>query len=361
MPFTLDFSKPDVFLSSHNRLVRMAISIDDALANSEEFLSAYDILKINPCKESLTNNREYSDFRKVVAALRKYLGKNFESINLPGKLKAYRYAENYYDSELPNRNPFGLRRKITKNIGLEDYIKKMNNLLDFIPQVLLQDIFSNTELILSIEKSNKNKDSFLAPETPLLLSGVVFLPEIYAAIQSKKVLWIKYAKGYKDSVEQRFHPHFLKEYNGRWYAIGIIEAEHDGKLEFFHKSLIALDRIEDLDELEEKQKETPKISYIEYFRDIVGVTHVKGAQLEEVLIKVKNEYVFNLIKTKKIHSSQKEEINDGEHIIKLLVRPNKELETKILSFGSALEVIYPESLRNKIILEINLMKKNYFP
>ena len=46
------------------------------------------------------------------------------------------------------------------------------------------------------------------------------------------------------------------------------------------------------------------------------------------------------------------------HIIKLMVRPNKELEARIFSYGNQVEVLKPEWLRRQIAEKIeNLLKK----
>ena len=99
------------------------------------------------------------------------------------------------------------------------------------------------------------------------------------------------------------------------------------------------------------------IDFNEYFKDIVGVTLPEDHPVaEEVLLKF-DEARFPYVVNKPIHPSQ--EIEDEEQrIIKLTVRPNKELEARIFSYGNQVEVLKPEWLRRQIAEKIeNLLKK----
>lgn len=77
---------------------------------------------------------------------------------------------------------------------------------------------------------------------------------------------------------------------------------------------------------------------------------------EEVLLQF-DEARFPYVVNKPIHPSQ--EVKDEEQrIIKLMVRPNKELEARIFSYGNQVEVLKPEWLRRQIAEKIeNLLKK----
>lgn len=359
MPFILDFSKPGVFSATNNRLVKMAIKIDDALVNNANFITAYDIIGLDEKKDKLSAYPEYNDFRKVIVAMKNYLGDNLETQIIKGNLKGFRYAENLYGQSECNRNPFGTMRKVTKNISLNEFVTKLKGMIDFIPEILLNNIFQGTNILLELEGKATYREDFISPETPFLLSGIEYLPEIYSAIERKKVLWLRYSRRYKSSIEQRLHPHYLKEYNGRWYVCGTIEIDSERKSNLYENALIALDRIEDLDEIEESFIDVKKGHYKDYFKDIIGVTHQQDAKTEHITLKVTNPYVFNLLKTKKLHSSQEEEIKKREFFIHLKLKPNRELITKILSYGKALQVVSPVSLRDKIVKEIEGMISLY--
>ena len=81
--------------------------------------------------------------------------------------------------------------------------------------------------------------------------------------------------------------------------------------------------------------------------------------VEEVLLKF-DPARFPYIVSKPIHSSQKI-VNEEEYTLSLNVRPNKELEAQIFSFGHQVEVLKPEWLRQQIAGKIAETYKKYFP
>ena len=147
-----------------------------------------------------------------------------------------------------------------------------------------------------------------------------------------------------------FHPQFIKEYNGRWFVFG------EANREPYQAYNVPLDRI--VGEVCEvngmEYISAPKGFYQDYFNNIVGVTHEKGAKVEEVIIRTKTEYQHGLLLTKPLHHSQKEVMPFGEHEdgnygeVRLTIEPNRELRGRILLYGENLEVISPLSLREQI-------------
>ena len=98
----------------------------------------------------------------------------------------------------------------------------------------------------------------------------------------------------------------------------------------------------------------PKGFYQEFFNNIIGVTHEKGAKVEDVIIRTKTEYQHGLLLTKPLHHSQKETMPFGEHEdgnygeVRLTIEPNRELRGRILLYGNNLEMISPLTLREQI-------------
>ena len=99
----------------------------------------------------------------------------------------------------------------------------------------------------------------------------------------------------------------------------------------------------------------PKGFYLDFFKNIIGVTHEKEAKVEQVVIRTKTEYQHGLLLTKPLHHSQKETLPFGEHEdgmygeVKLTIEPNRELRGRILMYGGSLEVMSPLSLREQIL------------
>ena len=134
------------------------------------------------------------------------------------------------------------------------------------------------------------------------LTNMDLLPVFNKAISNKQVLRFSYQRFGQEPFVLTFHPQFLKEYNGRWFVFG--EADREP----FQAYNVPLDRIvgklsevNDVDYIP-----APKGFYQEYFKNIIGVTHEKGAKVEDVIIRTKTEYQHGLLLTKPFHHPQKE-------------------------------------------------------
>ena len=69
---------------------------------------------------------------------------------------------------------------------------------------------------------------------------------------------------------------------------------------------------------------------------------------------------FPYVVSKPIHSSQ-EVVDEDKGIIEISVRPNKELEALLFSFGPQVEILSPESYRQQFAEKIQENLKKYFP
>jgi predicted DNA-binding transcriptional regulator YafY len=199
---------------------------------------------------------------------------------------------------------------------------------------------SHTKPVIHLDKNEK-------------LKGLPFLEEIYQAIIKKTVLIITY-KSFKSKEEKifNFHPFILKEFNNRWFVIGRRKQSQP-------ITNLALDRIISIDydftlpHLEEN------FDADIYYKNVVGVTVNTGLQprVFELWIDAMNTpYVL----TKPLHNSQRliKQNDDGSITIHLFIIPNYELERIILGFGCGIEVIRPESFRNRMkeIIQKSMMR-----
>lgn len=198
-------------------------------------------------------------------------------------------------------------------------------------QVRLQDTFNlkgATQKVVSFE------------ENPYL-QGLNFFNDLFTAIQNKQSLKISY-KGYRQDhiSEIIFHPWYLKQYNNRWFVLGLNDS-------FQSLSTLALDRISLIKEYGEEYKNNTIIDFEEYFEDVVGVTVDLKDPTEKIIIKISNE-TWPYIKSKPIHGSQKVKNRTSEHVeIQLDVQVNHELCALLFSYMDAVEIIEPAALREK--------------
>lgn len=184
-------------------------------------------------------------------------------------------------------------------------------------------------------------------------SGIEYISPLFNAIINKTPLRIEYQTFDKVAFSWVIHPYYLKQYNNRWYLIGLNGDEYK------NITHVALDRIQSFETLHVPYVENTQIEdFDEYFEDIVGVSFPANRQVEHVLLQF-SAHRFPFIKAKPIHGSQKV-IDEPRHLISLDVIPNRELESILLGFGEDVEIIEPQSLRSSIADKIKNSYSKYF-
>jgi len=263
--------------------------------------------------------------------------------NGQNKGKAYKYIGK-------DNDPLVEERKAVVQKSVEDYVTFCKASAGIMPASWFSSFFENTQLLLDANREAKDGDMHISSSMEQNLTNIHLLPVFFKAITNKQVLRFDYQRFGQEPFTLIFHPQFLKEYNGRWFVFG--EADREP----YQAYNVPLDRIVgevcEVDDV--KYIPAPKGFYQEFFKNIIGVTHEKGANVEEVIIRTKTEYQHGLLLTKPLHHSQKEIMPYGEHEdgnygeVRLTIEPNRELRGRILLYGDNLEVISPLSLRERI-------------
>ncbi len=259
------------------------------------------------------------------------------------KGKAYRYIGD-------NNDPLAEERKAVVQKSVEDYVAFCKASAGILPASWFSSFFENTQILLDTNRESKDGEVRICSGAEQNLTNIDLLPVFYKAIANKQVLRFDYQRFGQEPFTLVFHPQFIKEYNGRWFVFG--EADREP----YQAYNVPLDRIVgDVCEVNDVEYiPAPKGFYQEFFKNIIGVTHEKGAKVEEVIIRTKTEYQHGLLLTKPLHHSQKEIMPFGEHEdgnygeVRLTIEPNRELRGRILLYGENLEVISPLSLREQI-------------
>ena len=199
------------------------------------------------------------------------------------------------------------------------------------------------------ESKSEPKKIVQFDENPDLV-GLKYFPKLLNSIQLKRVLRITHNASFKGNRTVIVSPYFLKEYNNRWFLLC-------SDIRYKSISNIALDRIEQLEvAIDEKYVETEVDFENDFFYDVIGVTVSKEKPIN-VVLKFSEER-FPYVVSKPLHRSQKPPDHENR-IIKIRVIQNKELESLIMSYGSDVEVLEPESLRDEIKNKISAMNKLY--
>jgi predicted DNA-binding transcriptional regulator YafY len=138
----------------------------------------------------------------------------------------------------------------------------------------------------------------------------------------------------------------------RWYMV----AHAPGK----GKTLIySLDRIHALEPTTQRYKLPKDFDAERYFKNTYGVSFADD-QPEEVKVKI-SAYQANFLRSLPIHASQEEiECNDEFSIFRYFVVPTFEFMQELRKYGSELEVLSPQSLRDEFIDEAGSLYSKYY-
>lgn len=184
---------------------------------------------------------------------------------------------------------------------------------------------------------------FMAFDNNVDLRGFEYLETLGEAIINKTPLRLQYKPFYEEEKEFVIHPYFLKQFNNRWFLL----AWSDAAMRIHNYALDRINGIQVADDIE-YYPQPNNVDFTEYFDEIVGVTNYDNRQVETVVLRVSKSR-YDYIKTKPLHWSQKEDRtreSEDSIFITLKVKTNIELQKLLLSYGDAIEVIEPRSLRD---------------
>lgn len=264
------------------------------------------------------------------------------------------YEHKYYKYKDPNfsieKSALGIETlaQVAELVGsLNQYssfreLSKLRN----ISQILQEEIDSKIQ----------KRESVIENETRVDPLGLEYFDTIHDAIINKKALCIGYFSSRSNNIMSIiFYPFYLKEYKGRWYALGY----KDG-LNGVYK--LPLDRIRDYSYSILPFPAEFSFNPSEYFNDIIGVTRLSG-DAKEIRYLVKNT-LAPFIKKNPLHHSQKvallHENGDMEFTIKII--PNREFYNLIFDYQPNIQIISPREIglqANERVLEIAQQLPDY--
>ena len=148
----------------------------------------------------------------------------------------------------------------------------------------LEDVISNLEFRFGVRPNPENVVSF---EHNDLLKGTEFLGELIDSALNHQPLNLLYRTFAGNESTTTIHPYHIKQFNGRWFLIGLQEGSHGNYI-----TNKALDRIVKFSRANVPFIPNTGIDFNEYFKDVVGV--IKCGDQSNIFISVQLKRVYHL-------------------------------------------------------------------
>ena len=269
-----------------------------------------------------------------------------------GQFPSFREIKKYLSDhgfEISNRTIQRDIEQIRFEFGIEIKYNRDKNgyYIDYENSLNVESFFRFLEIVntaeLLTESLLESKDSLkhIAFDTGGGLKGIENLKPLLDAVKNnRKIAFTHFNFHTGKSKKYTLKPYLLKEYQNRWYVVGII----DGLKEF---RTFGIDRIAQLEVQPKTFTPDKKLNPAEMFNQTIGLVYSLNSVQTIVLSFTPTQGQY--IKTLPLHSSQKKLIDDdNEYRISLDVVPNYELTQQILKHGDTVKVLQPAWLADEI-------------
>jgi predicted DNA-binding transcriptional regulator YafY len=223
----------------------------------------------------------------------------------------------------------------------------------------LMEIFESLEIQ---ESFPKNERTYIQFDSRPGYEGSKHLVKALEACKIGSVISFDY-QPFKAEKSRRIilHPYLLKEYNNRWFLIGMTETARSNRTNEI--SQYGLERIKG--QIKNERHDYfyhPDFNPDEYLSSVIGVSIKPGAMVERVILKFTADRA-KYVATNRIHSTQehlKEHDTVTHKTFTYNLIPNLELMALLLSFGPDVEVLAPVHLREAISEKLKINMNLYF-
>ena len=213
------------------------------------------------------------------------------------------------------------------------------------------EIAQAADTIIETFKDVKDLSRYVVFEHQGVGKGTEYLPSLLNAIKAEAAVSLWHST-FQDQEEKRytFAPQLLKQYQGRWYAIGAVPC-------IDNPMVFGLDRIHRIEAI----PDSPRIEWLDLsgFNDVVGVSLPEGKP-EVVRLKA-TALQARYLEALPLHRSQRVVARKPDSVeFSLRVIPNYELIQELLKLSESVQVIAPDALVKKIqeIYKRNLIARH---
>lgn len=184
------------------------------------------------------------------------------------------------------------------------------------------------------------------------VSGIKWIGILFDLIDQKKTLLLEYEPFGEDIMLFKLSPYNIFEYNNRWYLFA---------WDFDNNRIVnlSLDRIISIQNSLLPYFQHPEFSVESYTKNLYGITRHHDSKPEEIIFKA-SKLQSRYLETKPIHYSQEKiQTNTEFNIYRLYVIINYEIKSRLLSYGSSIEILSPSSLRTYFYKEAASIKSKH--
>lgn len=243
-----------------------------------------------------------------------------------------------------HRNTFGNYRKKAESLfdtNIEYNPRTQEYFLEHPEQVTQNSMFKwllqSYTASNAITRRSKLKDRIMLDTTS---GGEELIDTVTEAMEKGRCIHLVYQPFWDDPKERCVEPYFIKLFKHRWYLIA--RKPDEGVFRTY-----CFDRIKSVRLTEQRFRFRNDADAKTMFRDYYGIIQMPVPK-EHIVLKVTCEQGIYL-HTRKLHPSQRLIHQDNDYMIfELYLKPCYDFVQELLSCGSSLEVLSPESLRKEM-------------
>ena len=284
---------------------------------------------------------------KDISAYRKKLKEHNKINKTKIELILNYHTKDFYYSELE----FSLFKTIVTDEEKELLIWA-NNLFKIFKWEPLEKKFSTTvnkvlaESLSGGTVEGLSESNIIQLETGFGGAGNQWIPKLLKAIIGRECLEMQYKGLGKEEKKKHICPYVLKQFRGRWFMV----AYDHNCIRKEKTNVFSLDGIINLDVCATKWKYIVDDNFnaANYFSYSLGIWH--SHDKEPIEVKLEFSSHIEMIQLSPLHHSQKASISkDGKKLaVEIKVYDTPELESMIMSFGTAVKVKSPDTLAKTI-------------
>lgn len=259
-----------------------------------------------------------------------------------GRRRYYRYEDPNYSIWKRDMDEYQLSQ-------LQSILLMLRQFRDFPQYNAIEDVIEQLEEAYRFKLDDA--EGVIAFESNENLDALTLVGSLFSHICHRHVLKVLYQPFQKEALEYVVHPHYLKQYNRRWFLIGLTVSE-DGRR---GRTVLPLDRIQSVEQIVGEYIESDK-DLEDLFDDQIGVTLMKCDAVDVKLQFTAKRFLY--VVTKPLHASQRI-VSKEDGIVSIRVKPNKELYQTLLSFGGDVKVLEPTEVASQMKEEIERMRNCY--